>query len=207
MVCSLVSIYFHSSRLNWIYNENELLKPNRLLIQRYVQFWFFRKRSGNLNPNCKSQSHFMDEFSRKTFFILHSINWPDFVAWLALPLKILGNLCIVIIYFPGCEAINLALLSSRFRGDTHDVHCEGVRGLGVGCKAKMCVCVCVCVCACVVCVCRCGVGWVSFKIGRPMGWKKFGHRRTGGGASWKLDIFHGPHMCIIPYYMVKKSRQ
>ena len=169
MVCSLVSIYFHSSRLNWIYNENELLKPNRLLIQRYVQFWFFRKRSGNLNPNCKSQSHFMDEFSRKTFFILHSINWPDFVAWLALPLKILGNLCIVIIYFPGCEAINLALLSSRFRGDTHDVHCEGFGVWGWGVRQK---CVCVCVCVCVLCVCV-GVEWGGFllKLDGPWGGK------------------------------------
>ena len=33
----------------------------------------------------------------------------------------------------------------------------------------------------------------SFKIGRPR-W-----RGQGGGGSWKLDIFHGRHMCIVPY--------
>ena len=64
----------------------------------------------------------------------------------------------------------MALLSSRFRGDTHDVHCEGVRGLGVGCKAKMCVCVCVCVCVLCVCV---GVEWggLLLKLDGPWGGK------------------------------------
>ena len=47
-----------------------------------------------------------------------------------------------------------------------------------------------------------------FKIGRPRsrGWKNFGRRWTRcvcvcvwrGGGSWKLDNFHGCHLCIVP---------
>ena len=47
----------------------------------------------------------------------------------------------------------------------------------------------------------------SFKIGRPRskGCKDFGRRRTGGEGSWKLDNFHGRHMCTVPYVCVTLS--
>ena len=43
-----------------------------------------------------SPSHFVDDFSRKMVFMLYSINWPNFIVWLPLPLEILGNMCITI---------------------------------------------------------------------------------------------------------------
>ena len=43
-----------------------------------------------------SLSHFWHDFWRKIFLMLNSINWPNFIIWLSLLLKILGNMCIVI---------------------------------------------------------------------------------------------------------------
>ena len=42
MICGLVSVYFDSPQFGIQQKQN-----SRLLIQRYDQFWFFRKRSGN----------------------------------------------------------------------------------------------------------------------------------------------------------------
>ena len=49
---------------------------------------------------------FVDGFSRKIFIVLYSIIWPNFIVWLPLLLKILGNMCIVIIPCPVCDVIN-----------------------------------------------------------------------------------------------------
>ena len=38
-----------------------------------------------------SLSYFVYDFSRKMFFVLNFINWPSFIVWLPLLLKILGN--------------------------------------------------------------------------------------------------------------------
>ena len=42
-------------------------------------------------------------------FMLYSINWPNFIAWLLLILKVLVNMCIAIVYFPGCDVINFEI--------------------------------------------------------------------------------------------------
>ena len=44
-----------------------------------------------------SAPHFADDFSRKMFLLLHYINWPDFIVWLPLLPKILGNMGITIV--------------------------------------------------------------------------------------------------------------
>ena len=44
----------------------------------------------------------------KTFFMLHSINWPNFIFWLPL-LEILGNMCIVIFECPVDDVINFEI--------------------------------------------------------------------------------------------------
>ena len=41
---------------------------------------------------------------RKMFLLLYSINWLNLIAWLPLLVKILGNMCIIIIYSPVCDA-------------------------------------------------------------------------------------------------------
>ena len=45
MICSLFLIYFDKPELG--INLKNLFKTFNLLIQRYAQFWFFRKGSGN----------------------------------------------------------------------------------------------------------------------------------------------------------------
>ena len=50
--------------------------------------------------------HFVYDFSRKMFFVLYSIHWPNLTVWLPLLLEILANMCIVIICCPVYDAIN-----------------------------------------------------------------------------------------------------
>ena len=71
------------------------------MIQRYTQFWFFIIDLGLVSP-----PHFMDDFSRKMFLMLYCVNWLNFIVWLTLVIETLGNMCIVIISFPGCDVMN-----------------------------------------------------------------------------------------------------
>ena len=71
------------------------------MIQRYTQFWFFLIGLGLVSP-----PHFMDDFSRKMFFMSYCVNWLNFIVWLTLVIETLGNMCIVIISFPDCDVIN-----------------------------------------------------------------------------------------------------
>ena len=52
------------------------------------------------------QSHFPHDFWRKIFILLYSINWRSFIVWLSLLREILGNMCIVIVCWPGCDVMN-----------------------------------------------------------------------------------------------------
>ena len=74
-----------------------------------LNFNFSEKSLGLISP-----PHFVYDFSRKLFLMLHSINWPNFIFWLSLLLEILDNMCIAIIFYPGCDVIKLSFLSSRF---------------------------------------------------------------------------------------------
>ena len=44
-----------------------------------------------------SLPHFLHDFLTKMFFLLYSINWPNFIVWLLLLCEILGNMCIEIV--------------------------------------------------------------------------------------------------------------
>ena len=50
--------------------------------------------------------------------MLFSMNWPNFIASLALLLKLLVKMCIAIVYYPGCGVmkfeINLIFLIKLF---------------------------------------------------------------------------------------------
>ena len=65
-----------------------------------------------------SPAHFVYDFSIKMFLMLYSINRPNFMVWLPLLLEILGNMCIAIVCYPGCEVmdfeINLIILIKPF---------------------------------------------------------------------------------------------
>ena len=55
-----------------------------------------------------SAAHFVYCFSTK-MFLLYSINWSNFIAWLLLLLEILGNMYIAIVCYPGCDVMDLKL--------------------------------------------------------------------------------------------------
>ena len=67
-------------------------------------FYFLEKGLGLAFP-----SHLVCDFSRKMFYMLHAINWPHFIAWLPLLLKILVNNCIVVVCFPACDVANFEI--------------------------------------------------------------------------------------------------
>ena len=60
-------------------------------------FDFLDKGLGLVPP-----AHLVYDFSTKMFLMLYSLNLPNFIAWLPLLLKILGNMCIAVSY-PGCD--------------------------------------------------------------------------------------------------------
>ena len=41
--------------------------------------------------------------------MLYSINWPNFIVWLPLLFEILGNMCIAIVCFLGCDVITFEI--------------------------------------------------------------------------------------------------
>ena len=102
MVCSLMSIYLIV--LNVVYNKNNLYKAFDYLSRGMLNFDFSQKGLELVSP-----SHFTYDFSRKIFLMLHSINWPNFIAWLPSLLEIFGSMCIAIVCFPGCEVINFEI--------------------------------------------------------------------------------------------------
>ena len=92
VLCSLVSIYFDSPQLGIKQNETENENENLDYWSRdMLNFNFSEKGLGLVSP-----PHFVYDFSRKMFLMLHSINWPYFIVWLPLLLEVLGNMCITI---------------------------------------------------------------------------------------------------------------
>ena len=43
------------------------------------------------------------------FLMLYFINWSNFIVWLLLLLEIFGNMCMVIVCFPGCDVMNFEI--------------------------------------------------------------------------------------------------
>ena len=57
-----------------------------------LDFDFLDKGLGIVSP-----AHFAYDFSTKMFFMLYSINWPNFIDWLPFLLEILGNMSIALL--------------------------------------------------------------------------------------------------------------
>ena len=53
-----------------------------------------------------SLPHFLHNFWRKLFFLLYSINCPNFIVLLLFLCEILGNMCIAIVCKPSCDVMN-----------------------------------------------------------------------------------------------------
>ena len=95
--------------LNLACNKNKLYKVLDYWFRDMLNFDSLEKGPG------KVSSHIVHSFSWKMFFMLYSLNWQNyFIAWSYLPLEILGNICIAVVCFPGCDEtkfeINLVFL-------------------------------------------------------------------------------------------------
>ena len=89
MAYSLVSIYCILIALNLVDNKYKVYKTLDYWSRDELNFDFFRKGSGN---------------SFSTTFCV-----SKFHVWLPLLLKILGNMCIVIVCFPRCDVTNFQI--------------------------------------------------------------------------------------------------
>ena len=87
--------WFHyiSIALKLAYNRNKLFKTLHYWWRDMLNFDILDKGLGKVSP-----AHFVYDFSTKIFLMLHSINWPNFIAWLFLLLEILGYMCIAIVW-------------------------------------------------------------------------------------------------------------
>ena len=56
--------------------------------------------------------HTLHDIWRKVFLLLYSINWPNFIVWFHLLCDILGNMCIAIVCWPGCDVISFEINQS-----------------------------------------------------------------------------------------------
>ena len=95
-------IFWWSS--NWLaYDKNKLHKTLDYWSKNMINFDFLEKVLGIVSPpHCVW-------FFKKMFFMLYSINWPNFNVWLHLHHEILGNMCIANVCFPGCDLINFEI--------------------------------------------------------------------------------------------------
>ena len=97
--CSAASFYYISIALKLVYNRNKLFKTLHYWSRDMLKFDFLSKILGIV-----SLAHFVYDLPIKKFLMLYSINWPNFIICLPLLLEILGNMCIAIVHYPGCES-------------------------------------------------------------------------------------------------------
>ena len=70
-----------------------------------------------MRPGTSLLTRFLHDFWRNIFLLLYFMNWPSFIARLALLYEILGNMCIVIVCEPVCDInfeINFVFLIKPF---------------------------------------------------------------------------------------------
>ena len=82
-------------------NQNTLKLSVDYLFLTHIKFFKKTKRGLEL----VSLVHFLWDVWRKLFLVLSSVTWPNFMTWLPLFREILGNTCIVIVCWPGCDVI------------------------------------------------------------------------------------------------------
>ena len=88
------------------------LAYNKIKLQKTLDYWckdIFNFDFLDKDIEIVSPLYFVYDFLTKIFLILCSIKWQNFIVWLPLLLEILDNMCIVIVYFPGCGVINFEI--------------------------------------------------------------------------------------------------
>ena len=103
VVSTLALIYFGRPRLG------------QTMKSKFSNIWCFWSRD-MLNFWCFTKwfvtsflSKFVHDFSRKIFFMLYSIYWPNFIVWFSLFSEVSGNMFIVNIFCSVCDAINFEI--------------------------------------------------------------------------------------------------
>ena len=99
--------------LNLRYNKNKLYKILDCWSRDILNFNFPEKFLGLASP-----LDILHDLSRKMFLMLYSIDWQNFIIWLALLLEILSNTYITIVCYLDCDVIkfetNLIFLIKPF---------------------------------------------------------------------------------------------
>ena len=98
---SAASFQYIMIALNLAYYKNKLYKPLDYWWRDMLDFDFLGKGLGIVAPQ-----NFAHIFSGKMFLVLYFINWANFIVWFPVLLEILGNKCIEIVSFPGCDVIS-----------------------------------------------------------------------------------------------------
>ena len=86
------------------YNKDKLYKTFDYWSRDMLNFSFPEKVLGLVSP-----PHSVYYFTRIMFFMLYSINWPNFIVSIPLFLEILENMCITFVCWPGCEVIQFEI--------------------------------------------------------------------------------------------------
>ena len=102
MTCNIVSIYFDSPQL--AIEQKKVYRTLGYWFRDMLNFDHLEKGLVIVTP-----PHFLNDFSRKMFLMLYSINWPNLIVWLPLLHEILSNICIAIVCFPVCDVINFEI--------------------------------------------------------------------------------------------------
>ena len=97
-------VYSLVSALNLAYNKNKLHEILDCWSRDKFNFNFSEKVLRLVSPR-----QFVYDFSRRVFLMLHSINWPNFIVGLPLLLEIMGNMCITIVCYSGCDVIKFEI--------------------------------------------------------------------------------------------------
>ena len=82
----LFSRYLSLCLTCWSCRKNRLIRNISLTSKFMISFNISEKGFGLV-----SQPHFIYDFSRKMFLMLHSINWPTFIVWFPLLFEILAQ--------------------------------------------------------------------------------------------------------------------
>ena len=101
VLCGLFLLYAQADSY-----RNILKRTCRLLA--FISFKDLPKKQKS-SLRLVSLLHFMHDFWGKIFLTLYSIDWPNLITRLLLIIEILGNMCIVIVCFPGCDVKNFRI--------------------------------------------------------------------------------------------------
>ena len=104
MKVSTAYFQYTSKTVKLACNESNLYKILEYSFRDMLNFECSEKGLRLVSP-----PHFVYDFSRKIFLMFYVTNWPNFIVWLTILLKIMHNMWITIVCEPGCDVINFEI--------------------------------------------------------------------------------------------------